>query len=135
MAASHHRVDNLVAIVDYNRIQNDGFSDYTYYRGEEDRRRIGGWIGPNGYAVNIMSMEPLGEKWRAFGWHVLETDGHHLPSLVQAFQAARDHHGQPTVVICHTIKGKGVSFMENNPAYHGKAPTPEEAQRALQELM
>jgi len=135
MAASHHRVDNLVAIVDYNRIQNDGFSDYTHYRGEEDRRRIGGWIGPNGYAVNIMSMEPLGEKWRAFGWHVLEADGHHLPSLVEAFQKARDHRGQPTVVICHTVKGKGVSFMENNPAYHGKAPTPEEAERALQELM
>ncbi len=133
MAASHHRVDRLTAIIDYNRIQNDGFSDYTHYQGGGDRR-IGGWIGPNGYAVNIMSLEPLGQKWQAFGWHVIEVDGHNLPSLVEAFQRAQKHTERPTVVICHTIKGKGVSFMENNPAYHGKAPTPEEAERALKEL-
>jgi len=134
MAASHHRLDNLTAIVDYNRIQNDGFSDYTHYRGPDSRDRPGGWVAPDGYTVNIMSLEPFAEKWRAFGWQVLECDGHDLQQLVAALEEARGMRGRPTVVICHTVKGRGVSFMEHNPAFHGKAPTPEQAEQALQEL-
>ncbi|MCS7276462.1 MAG: transketolase [Dehalococcoidia bacterium] len=134
MAAAHHRLDNLTAIVDYNRIQNDGFSDYTHYRGGDSRGRPGGWVGPDGYTVNIMSLEPFADKWRAFGWQVLECDGHDLQQLVAALEEARGMRGRPTVVICHTVKGRGVSFMEHNPAFHGKAPTPEQAEQALQEL-
>lgn len=134
MSASHHRLDNLIAIVDYNRIQNDGFSDYSRYPGNGQRERTGGWVGPDGYTVNILSLEPLGEKWRAFGWEVMEADGHSFPSLIGALEAARGTRGRPAVVIAHTVKGKGVSFMENNPAFHGKAPTPEQAEQALREL-
>lgn len=134
MAAAHHRLDGLTAIVDYNRIQNDGFSDYAHYRGDDNRGRTGGWVSPDGYTVNIMSLEPFADKWRAFGWHVLECDGHDLRQMAAALDEAKGVHGRPTVVICHTVKGKGVSFMEHNPAFHGKAPTAEQAEQALREL-
>jgi len=103
-------VDNLVAIVDYNRIQLDGFVD------------------------EIMPLDPLPEKWRAFKWHAIELDGHSIPALQAAFAEAAATKGKPTVIIAHTIKGKGVSFMENNPKFHGVAPTQEEMERALMEL-
>jgi transketolase len=111
MFAGDKSVDNLVAIVDYNRIQLDGFVD------------------------DIMPLDPLPEKWRSFKWHAIELDGHSIPALQAAFAEAEATKGKPTVIIAHTIKGKGVSFMENNPKFHGVAPTPEELQRALMELV
>ncbi len=110
MAAAHYRLDNLTAIVDRNGIQNDRFTD------------------------EVMRLEPLADKWRAFGWHVLEVNGHNLEELVQAFKSAQGERGRPTVIIAHTVKGKGVSFMENNPDFHGRAPTPQELERSLKEL-
>jgi transketolase len=110
MAAAHYSLDNLTAIVDRNRIQNDDFCD------------------------KVMRTDPLPDKWQAFGWHVEEVDGHDLGQVIDALEKARDIRGRPTVIIAHTVKGKGVSFMENNPEWHGKAPTPEQAERALAEL-
>jgi transketolase len=110
MFGSYHRLDNIVAIVDYNGIQLDGF------------------------VKDIMDVEPLVAKWRSFGWHTIELNGHEIPALQKAFAEAATVKGKPTVIIAHTIKGKGVSFMENNPKFHGMAPTREEAARALQEL-
>ena len=110
MFASFRKVDNLCAIVDYNKLQLDGF------------------------VKEILDLEPLADKWRAFGWHVIELDGHEIPALQKAFAEAASTKGKPTVIIAHTVKGKGVSFMENNPKYHGVAPTPEEVERALKEL-
>lgn len=110
MFASFHRLDNLVAIVDYNKIQLDGF------------------------VKDIMELEPLAEKWRSFGWHTVELDGHDISALQSAFSEASTVKGRPTCIIANTIKGKGVSFMENNPKFHGTAPTREELGLALQEL-
>src|SRR5579863_8275687 len=110
MFAAYHKVDNLVAIVDYNGIQLDGF------------------------VKDIMEVAPLANKWRAFGWHTIEVDGHNIPVLQAAFKEASETKGKPTAIIAHTIKGKGVSFMENNPKFHGVAPTAEEVKMALQEL-
>jgi transketolase len=134
MASAHHQADNLTAIIDYNRIQNDGFSDYSRYEDKSRPQRIGGWVSEQGHTVNIMGLQPLEEKWRAFGWQVLETDGHDLSALIEALEKAKGIKGRPTVIIAHTIKGKGVSFMENNVDFHGKAPTPEQAEKALAEL-
>lgn len=110
MFGAFHKVDNCVAIVDYNRIQLDGF------------------------VKDIMELEPLSDKWKSFGWHVIEVDGHDIGALQKAFAEAEATKGQPTVLIAHTIKGKGVSFMENNPKYHGVAPTAAEVEAALKEL-
>ena len=110
MSASHHKVHNLIAIVDRNRIQNDRFTD------------------------QVMSLEPLAQKWRSFGWRVLETDGHDWPNLLSTIDRARLRRNRPTVVIAHTVKGKGVTFMENNPAFHGRAPNKEEFEQAMREL-
>jgi transketolase len=133
--ASHHQVDTLTAIVDYNHIQNDGFSDYTHSeRSDGHRRWPGGWVGDDGHTVNILSLQPLAERWRAFGWNVQEVDGHDFSHIIEALEKAKAHTGQPSVVICQTTKGKGVSFMENNPAFHGKAPTKEQMEQALKEL-
>ncbi len=110
MAAAHFKLDNLVAIVDRNEIQLDGWTR------------------------DIMNLEPLPEKWQAFGWHVIEVDGHKFTQLIEAFDQAKLVKGQPTVIIAHTIKGKGVSFMENNPDFHGKAPNAAEMEIALKEL-
>jgi transketolase len=110
MFAPHHKVDRLTAIVDHNDLQLDG--------------RV----------CDIMGIEPLADKWRAFNWHVLEINGHDMGEILKALKKARDIKGKPTVIIAHTIKGKGVSFMEGNVDFHGKAPTPEEAEIALKEL-
>ncbi len=110
MAAAHFEVDNLVAIVDNNGQQIDGWNR------------------------DVMNLEPFNKKWEAFGWHVIEVDGHDLTQLTQAFEQAKLVEGQPTVIIAHTTKGKGVSFMENNPDFHGKAPNAEEVEIALREL-
>jgi transketolase len=110
MYASYNKVDNCVAIVDYNRIQLDGF------------------------VKDILDVEPLADKWKGFGWHVIEVDGHSIPALLSAWDEAEKTKAIPTVVIAHTVKGKGVSFMENNPKYHGVAPSDAELQIALQEI-
>lgn len=110
MAAAHFKVDNLVAIIDNNGLQIDGWN------------------------CDVMNLEPLNKKWEAFGWHLIEVDGHDFAQLLDAFKQAKLIKGQPTVVIAHTIKGKGVSFMENNADFHGKAPNAAEVEIALKEL-
>lgn len=110
MAAAHYKIDNLTAIVDCNQIQLAGRT------------------------CDIMNLEPLADKWRSFNWHVLDINGHDINQILQAAKKAREIKQRPTVIIAHTIKGKGVSFMENNVDFHGKAPTPEETKRALKEL-
>jgi transketolase len=110
MAAAHFKVDNLTAIVDNNGQQIDGWNR------------------------DVMNLAPLNEKWQAFGWHVIEIDGHDFTQLINAFNHAKMVTRQPTVIIAHTIKGKGVSFMENNPHFHGIAPNAEEVKIALKEL-
>ncbi|MGE5647853.1 MAG: transketolase [Acidobacteriota bacterium] len=110
MFGAYHKVDNVVAIVDYNRIQLDGF------------------------VKDILEVEPLAAKWQSFGWNTIEVDGHSIAALQKAFAGAGAVKGKPTAIIAHTVKGKGVSFMENNPKYHGVAPTPEEVAAALKEL-
>ena len=110
MAAAHFKLDNLVAIVDRNEQQIDGWTR------------------------DVMELEPFDRKWQSFGWHVIEVDGHDLTQLIEAFDQAKLVKGQPTVIIAHTTKGKGVSFMENNPNFHGKAPNADEVEIALKEL-
>ena len=110
MFCAYHKLDNVVAIVDYNGIQLDGF------------------------VKDIMEVAPLADKWRAFGWHTLEIDGHDFVQIRQALEEAEATKGKPTAIVAHTVKGKGVSFMENNPKFHGMAPTPAETELALKEL-
>jgi transketolase len=81
-----------------------------------------------------MAVEPLADKWRAFGWHTIEIDGHNFQAIRDALAEAEATKGKPTCLVAHTIKGKGVSFMENNPKFHGTAPTADEVKLALQEL-
>lgn len=110
MAAAHFKLDNLIAIVDRNQIQLDGWTK------------------------DIMNLEPLADKWRGFGWEVIEVDGHDVAKVVAALEQAKQVKGKPAVIIAHTVKGKGVSFMENNPDFHGKAPNAEQLEIALKEL-
>jgi len=110
MFAPHFQMDNLTAIVDNNGLQLDG------------------------RCCDIMGIEPLADKWRAFNWHVIEINGHDMSQILQALKEARQIKQRPTAIIAHTVKGKGVSFMENNVDFHGKAPTPQEAEIALKEL-
>ncbi|MBI2860734.1 MAG: transketolase [Chloroflexi bacterium] len=109
MAAAHFRLDNLVAIVDNNGLQIDGWNR------------------------DVMNLSPLDQKWRAFGWRVIEVDGHDIGQLLGALEEASQAE-VPAVIIAHTVKGKGVSFMENNVDFHGKAPTPAQVEQALKEL-
>ena len=110
MACAHYKRDNLCAILDYNGFQIDGKTK------------------------DIMNLEPLVAKWQAFGWHVIEIDGHNISEILAAYAEAKATKGKPSIIIAHTIKGKGVSFMENVLDFHGRAPTKEEAERALKEL-
>ncbi len=110
MAASHYKTDNLCAIIDQNGLQIDGFIH------------------------EIMSSHPIPDKWRGFGWHVIEINGHDYKDISSAYDEAEKIKGRPTVIVAKTIKGKGVSFMENQVDWHGKVPTKEEAERALAEL-
>jgi len=110
MSAAHFKLDNLVAIVDNNRLQIDGKT------------------------CDVMNIEPLAEKWKAFGWNVLEIDGHNFGQILEALNEAEKCKGKPTVLVAKTVKGKGVSFMENVCDYHGKAPSQEELAKALGEL-
>ena len=110
MYAGAHRLDNLTAIVDYNKKQLDDM------------------------VKNILPLDPLGGKFAAMDWHVLEIDGHNIQLVVEALEESKKVKGRPTAIIAHTITGKGVSFMENDPKWHGVAPTKDEAARALAEL-
>ena len=110
MDADHFKGDKLVASGDNNGHQMDGWNR------------------------DVMNLAPVNKKWQAFGWHVIEVDGHDLTQLIDAFNRVKLINGQPTVIIAHTTKGKGVSFMENNPDFHGKAPTAAEVAIALKQL-
>jgi len=110
MSAAHYKLDKLTAIVDNNGIQLDG------------------WV------KEIMALEPLAAKWPSFGWNVIEVDGHDVDAVIAALEKAAQAEGKPSVIVAHTVKGKGVSFMENNPDFHGKAPNAEETKIALKEL-
>ena len=110
MLAGKHKLRNLIAIVDRNNIQIDGYTE------------------------NIMPLEPLADKWRAFNWHVIEVGGHDFLALNQVVEEAQAIHEKPTVIIAHTIPGKGVKEFERDYKWHGKAPNKEEAKIALSEL-
>ncbi len=110
MAAAHYKCDNLCAILDYNGFQIDG--------------RV----------TEVMTIEPLSEKWRSFGWYVLEIDGHNMAAIHKAFATAKKIKEKPTIIIAKTIKGKGVSFMENVVDFHGRAPSRDEHDLAMKEL-
>jgi len=110
MFAPNYKLDNLTAIVDYNGLQLDGFTS------------------------KIMDLEPFAEKWRSFKWEVLQIDGHDMQQVVDALQKSAQVKGKPVVIVARTVKGKGVSFMENNVDYHGKAPGKSEIETALREL-
>ncbi len=110
MTAAHYKLDNLVAIVDYNNLQIDG------------------------KVSDVMDVYPISDKFKAFNWHVIEIDGHSYEEIIRAFEEARNTKGKPTVIVARTAKGKGVSFMENNPGFHGVAPNDEEYRKAMEEL-
>jgi len=110
MTASHYKLDSLCAIIDYNKLQIDGF------------------------CCEVKDMGAYLDKWKDFGWHVIETDGHDMEKLIAAFDKAKTIKGMPTVIVAHTIKGKGVSFIENRVEWHGIAPKAEECERAIREL-
>ena len=110
MSAAHHGLDAVCAIVDYNKVQE------------------------NGPTNDIKNLEPLKAKWESFGWHACEVDGHDFTELMNALDTAELIKEKPSVIIAHTIKGKGVSFMEGKAAWHGKAPNQEQLQQALKEI-
>lgn len=110
MFASHEALENLVAIVDDNGLQIDGA------------------------CTEVMCLGHIAAKFQAFGWHAIEVDGHDVAAIREALLAAKAHHGQPAVVVAKTVKGKGVSFMEDNAGWHGKAPSADEREKALAEL-
>lgn len=111
MAAAHYKLDNIAAFVDHNGFQIDGPVD------------------------EIMSPEPVADKWRAFGWHVINIDGHDFKQILNALAEAKTVKDRPTMILAKTVKGKGVSFMENQVGWHGVAPKREEAEKALCELV
>ncbi|MEK6564328.1 MAG: transketolase [Candidatus Omnitrophota bacterium] len=110
MALAHYKCDNLCAMIDHNGFQIDGCTK------------------------EIMNLEPLADKWRSFGWHTIEISGHNIKEILSAYEEAKTIKGKPSIIIARTIKGKGVSFMENVLDFHGRAPTKEEAEKALKEL-
>jgi transketolase len=110
MFAGKNKLSNLTVVMDRNNIQIDGFTE------------------------NIMPLEPIREKYESFNWHVIEVDGHNLTHFIDAVHEAKAIYEKPTVIIAHTIPGKGVSFMENDYTWHGKPPNAEEAKKALSEL-
>ena len=110
MSAAHYKLDNMVAILDHNGLQIDGKNE------------------------DVMTVAPVVEKFQAFGWNVIQIDGHDFEQILDAFKQARACKGKPTMIVAETIKGKGVSFMENNAGWHGKAPDEEQTKQALAEL-
>ena len=110
MAASHYKLDNLCVIVDNNNLQIDG------------------------KVSEVMNIYPIDEKFKSFGFHTINIDGHNIEELIFAFEEAKKVKGKPTVIIANTIKGKGVSFMEDEVSWHGKAPNEEQYKIAIEEL-
>jgi len=110
MAAAKFNLDNLMTFVDYNNLQLDG------------------------WCHEIMPIEPVVDKWRAFNWEVFEIDGHDMRQIVDTIERAQQVSGKPSVIIAHTIKGKGVSYMEDECGWHGKAPNDQEFEQAMIEL-
>ena len=110
MTASHYKLDNLCVVVDNNNLQIDGKVD------------------------EVMSIYPIEEKFKSFGFEVIKVDGHNIEQIIRAFDKAKEVKGKPTAIIAKTIKGKGISFMENIASWHGKAPKEEEYKLALEEL-
>ncbi len=110
MAAAHHKLDNLCAIIDRNRLQIDGGTE------------------------KVMAIDPLRDKWAAFGWHTIEIDGHDFSQIKMALEMADNEKSKPTVIITNTIMGKGVKSIENNNQWHGKVPTKEQLKDFLHEL-
>ena len=110
MYAAHYKLDNMVGILDYNGLQIDGRNK------------------------DVMTVAPVADKFRAFGWNVLEINGHDFEEILDAFAKARECKGKPTMIVAQTVKGKGVSFMEDNAGWHGKAPNDEETEQAVAEL-
>ena len=110
MTAAHYKLDHVCAIIDYNKVQE------------------------NGPTNEIKNLEPLAQKWASFGWHVIDIDGHSIEALKKAFDEFSNTKGKPTVIIANTVKGKGVSFMEGKNTWHGKAPNKEQLAQALAEL-
>ena len=110
MFAPHKKLDNLCAIVDRNRLQIDGDTE------------------------KVMALEPLQAKWDAFGWHTILIDGHDISEILRAFKEFNSVKNKPTMILAQTVKGKGVSFMENKAGWHGKAPNKDELELALKEI-
>ena len=110
MSAAHYKLDNLTIFIDHNGLQIDG------------------------KITDVMSPEPISNKFRAFGWNVIDVDGHDFEALINAIETAKQTKDMPTAIVCATIKGKGVSFMENNAAWHGAAPSKEQCELALNEI-
>ena len=110
MSAAHYKLDNLVGILDWNGLQIDGKNE------------------------NVMTVTPVDEKFKSFGWNVVVIDGHDFEQIFAAFDQARATKGKPTMIIAKTVKGKGVSFMENEAGWHGKAPNAEQIEQAVAEL-
>ncbi|RCX12385.1 transketolase subunit A [Anaerobacterium chartisolvens] len=110
MAAAHYKLDNLTAFLDHNGLQIDG------------------------NITDVMSPEPVANKFEAFGWNVINIDGHDLTQITEAIDKAKNTKGKPTMIVCATVKGKGVSFMENNAGWHGTAPNKEQRDQAIAEL-
>ncbi len=110
MSAAHYKLDNLVAIVDHNGLQIDGKND------------------------DVMTVNPIDKKFEGFGWNVISIDGHNMEGIVDALAKARECKGRPTAIIAETVKGKGVSFMEGQAGWHGKAPNDEQTAKALEEI-
>ncbi len=110
MTSSHYKLDNLCAIIDNNGLQIDG------------------------HCCDVMHIEPIVNKWKSFGWHVLDIDGHDMKAIVKALNRAETVKGKPTMIVARTVKGKGVSLFEGKVQYHGVAPTQEELEIALKEL-
>ena len=110
MAAAHYKLDNLTAFIDNNGLQIDGNIE------------------------DVMNPGPIDKKFEAFGWNVLKINGHDFDEIKNAIKKAKETKGQPTVIVCSTIKGKGVSFMENEAGWHGNAPNKEQCEQALKEI-
>lgn len=110
MLAAHYKLDNITVFLDHNGLQIDGANE------------------------EVMDIEPIDEKFKSFGWHVIKIDGHSFDQIFKSLEEAKNTKGKPTIVIAKTVKGKGVSFMEDVAGWHGKAPNEEEALKAIEEL-
>lgn len=110
MSAGHYKLDNLTAFVDHNGLQIDGRT------------------------CDVMTVDPVEDKFKAFGWNVLSIDGHDFNAIIDAIEVAKNFKGKPTMIVCKTVKGKGVSFMEDQAGWHGSAPNKEQCEIALKEI-